>query len=76
VVRRAVGSLDDWQRSLRDIAEGLGTLKADTVDLLVRGLPDVSEEDLAFEADAIEVSPADIEPEFESAAHPSSRRRH
>ena len=75
VVRHAVGSLDDWQRSLRDIADGLGTLKADTVELLVRSLPDVTEEDLAFEAGAIEASPADFEPEFESAAHPSSKRR-
>jgi hypothetical protein len=30
VVRRAVGSLNAWQRSLADIADGLGTLKANT----------------------------------------------
>jgi len=48
VVRRAVGSLDAWQRSLADIADGLGTLKADTIDLLVRSLPDITEEDFGL----------------------------
>jgi hypothetical protein len=69
VVCCAVGSLDDWQRSLRDIVEGLGTLNADTIELLVRSLPDVTEEDLAFETGVLETSEADdFEPD---AANPA-----
>jgi transcriptional regulator with XRE-family HTH domain len=75
VVRRAVGSLDNWQRSLRDIADGLGTLKADTVELLVRSLPDITEEDLAFEAAELETSQAaGLELGLEGATHPSPER--
>jgi hypothetical protein len=75
VVRRAIGSLDDWQRSLRDIADGLGTLKADTIELLVRSLPDVTEEDLAFEAAELEsAQAAGLEPGVEGATHPSPER--
>jgi hypothetical protein len=77
VVRRAVGSLDDWQRSLRDIAEGLGTLKTDTIELLVRSLPDVTEEDLTFEASDIERSQAArFESDVEDAAYASPERSH
>ena len=42
--------------SLADISDGLATLKADTIDLRVRSLPDIIEEDLAFEAAALEPS--------------------
>jgi hypothetical protein len=75
VVRRAVGSLDAWQRSLADIADGLGTLKAYTIDLLVRSLPDITEEDLAIEAAALEPSEADdFEPGAADSAYPSPER--
>lgn len=76
-MRRAVGRLDAWQRSLADIADGLGTLNADTIDLLVRSLPDITEEDLAFEAAALEPSEAgDFEPGAADSAYPSPERSH
>jgi hypothetical protein len=75
--RRAVGSLDDWQRSLQDIADGLATLKADTIQSLVRSLPDVTEADLAFEAAEIEASQvAGFESDVETAGYPSPEPYH
>jgi hypothetical protein len=50
---------------------------ADTVDLLVRSLPDITEEDLAFEAGALEPSEAgDFEPGPADSVHPSPERSH
>jgi hypothetical protein len=50
---------------------------AESIDVLVRSLPDITEEDLAFEAAALEPSEAgDFEPGAADSVHPSPGRSH